>query len=101
MFHGQFERSLEETFLQNRKSGHSEFMVKGKRRFEVKAFKNVGRRGNSMHIVTTIYYAEVRDSNQDVRKAGQLEMNDLKDTERQWLSNYEGKNRVEPIDGDR
>lgn len=54
----------------------------------------------SMHIVTTIYYAEVTDSNQGARKNGQLEV-DLKDTERQWLGLYEGKNRVEPIDGDR
>lgn len=54
-----------------------------------------------MHIVTTIYYAEVTDSNQSARKNGQLEENDLKNTERQWLSIYEGKNRVEPFDGDR
>ena len=55
----------------------------------------------SMHIVTTIYYAEVTDSNQGARKNGQPEVSDLKDTERQWLGLYEGKNRVEPIDGDR
>ena len=55
----------------------------------------------SMRIVTTIYYAEVIDSNQGARKNGQPEVSDLKDTERQWLGLYEGKNRVEPIDGDR
>ena len=55
----------------------------------------------SMQIVTNIYYAEVTDSNQGARKNGQLDVNDLKDTERQWLGLYEGKNRVEPIDGDR
>jgi len=54
-----------------------------------------------MHIVTTIYFAEITDSHQIARKNGQLEVNDLKDTERQWLGLYEGKNRVEPIDGDR
>jgi len=54
-----------------------------------------------MRIVTTIYYAEVTNSNQGARKDGPLEVNDLKDTEPQWLSIYEGKNRVQPIDGDR
>jgi hypothetical protein len=54
-----------------------------------------------MRIVTTIYYAEVTDSSQGARQNGLLEVTDLKDPERQWLSTYEGKNRVEPIDGDR
>ena len=54
-----------------------------------------------MHIVTTIYYAEVADSNRGARKNGKVEGSDLKDAERQWLGLYEGKNRVEPIDGDR
>ena len=54
-----------------------------------------------MQIVTTIYYAEVTESNRGAPKNGQLEVNNLKDTERQWLGLYEGKNREEPIDGDR
>jgi hypothetical protein len=54
-----------------------------------------------MHILTNIYYAEVKDSNQGARKNGQLEVSDLEDSERQWLGLYEGKNRVEPIDEDR
>jgi hypothetical protein len=54
-----------------------------------------------MHIVTTIYYAEVTDANQGARQNGQPDVNDLKETERQWLGSYEGKNRVEPIEGDR
>lgn len=53
-----------------------------------------------MRIVTTIYYTEVTDSSQGARQTGPLEVNDLKDTERQWLSIYKGENRV-PIDGDR
>lgn len=53
-----------------------------------------------MHIVTTIYYVEVTDSNQGARKNGKPEVYDLKDTERQWWGLYEGKERVEPIDGD-
>jgi hypothetical protein len=59
------------------------------------------RMGGSMHILTTIYYAEVTNSNQGARKNGQPEVSDLKDTERHWLGLYEGKNRAEPIDGDR
>jgi hypothetical protein len=55
----------------------------------------------SMRIVTTIYYAEATDSNQGARDNGQLEVNVLEETERQWLSIYEGMYRVEPIDGDR
>ena len=54
-----------------------------------------------MRIVTTIYYAEVTDSSQGARQNGRQELNDLNDTERHWLSIYEGKNRVQPIDGDR
>ena len=55
----------------------------------------------SVHIVTAIYYAEVTDANQGARQNGQPDVNDLKETERQWLGSYEGKNRVEPIEGDR
>jgi hypothetical protein len=54
-----------------------------------------------MQIFTTIYYTEVTESNRGARKNSQLEVNNLKDTERQWLGLNEGKNRVEPIDGDR
>ena len=52
-----------------------------------------------MHIVTTVYYAEVRKSHQGARQTGKLEVTDLKDTERQWFGLYERKNLVEPIDG--
>jgi hypothetical protein len=52
-----------------------------------------------MHIITTIYFADVRDL--DDTKDAPLEASDLKDADRQWLSIYEGKNRVEPIDEDR
>ena len=65
------------------------------------AYALVTKMRGSMQIVTTIYYAEVSDSNQDARKNRQLEASDLKDTERQWWGLYEGRNRVEPIDGDR
>ena len=52
-----------------------------------------------MHIITTIYFADVRDLND--AKGSPLEVSDLKEADRQWLSIYEGKNRVEPIDEDR
>lgn len=52
-----------------------------------------------MHIVTSIYYTAVTDPHEGEHKNEQLETYDLKDTERQWLSMYKGKSRVEPIDG--
>jgi hypothetical protein len=57
-----------------------------------------------MHVITSIYFAEIRDSIQDPRKDGlqaTAELADLEDKDRHWISIYEGKNRVEPIDGDR
>lgn len=57
-----------------------------------------------MHIITSIYFAEIRDSIEDARKQGlrdATDLADLEDTDRQWVSLYEGKNRVEPIDGER
>jgi len=57
-----------------------------------------------MHIITSIYFAEIRDSIKDARKEGlrdATDLADLEDTDRQWVSLYEGKNRVEPIDGER
>ena len=52
----------------------------------------------SMHIITTIYFTEVKGLNERARVERQLEVSDLKDSDRQWVSIYEGKNRVEPID---
>ena len=57
-----------------------------------------------MHIITSIYFAKIRDSIEDARKEGlrdATDLADLVDTDRQWVSLYEGKNRVEPIDGER
>lgn len=57
-----------------------------------------------MHIITSIYFAETRDSIKDARKEGlrdATDLADLEDTDRQWVSLYEGKNRVEPFDGER
>ncbi|MGC1420985.1 MAG: hypothetical protein WA354_03750 [Terracidiphilus sp.] len=57
-----------------------------------------------MHIITSIYFAEIRDSIKDTREDGlraTAELADLTDKDRQWISIYEGKNRVEPIDGER
>ena len=57
-----------------------------------------------MHVITSIYFAEIRDSVRDQRKDGPrttADLADLPDKDRQWISVYEGKNRVEPIDGDR
>ena len=51
-----------------------------------------------MHIITTIYFAETKGLIERSRVDRQLEVRDLKDSERQWVSIYEGKNRVEPID---
>ncbi|WP_348262050.1 hypothetical protein P8935_19875 [Telmatobacter sp. DSM 110680] len=51
-----------------------------------------------MHIITTIYFAETRRLIDKARVDRQLEVSDLKDSDRQWVSIYEGKNRVEPID---
>lgn len=54
-----------------------------------------------MHIITTIYFADVTDLNGTDPKGAPPKVTDLKDTDRQWVSIYEGKNRVEPIDEDR
>ena len=47
-----------------------------------------------MHIITTIYFADIKDLNDT--KGSAPEVSDLKDADRQWLSIYEGKNCVEP-----
>ena len=57
-----------------------------------------------MHVITSIYFAEIRDSIKDSRKEGlrtTADLADLPEKDRQWISIYEGKNRVEPIDGER
>ncbi len=54
-----------------------------------------------MLIITTIYIAEAEDSskNESHEQVWQ-EAADLKDATRQWVSIYEGKNRVLPIDSE-
>jgi len=54
-----------------------------------------------MHIITTIYFADVTDLKGTAPNGAPLKVTDLKESERQWVSIYEGKNRVEPIDEDR
>lgn len=52
-----------------------------------------------MRIITTIYIAVVEDPTQgEERECGWQEATDLKEASRQWMSIYEGKNRVLPID---
>lgn len=54
-----------------------------------------------MLIITTIYIAEVKDSTQgETHETAWQEATDLKDAARQWVSIYEGKNRVLPIDSE-
>ena len=54
-----------------------------------------------MLIITTIYIADAEDTTQrEVREHGWQEAADLKDATRQWVSIYEGKNRVLPIDSE-
>jgi hypothetical protein len=58
----------------------------------------------AMHVITSIYFAEIRDSIREPRKDGlrsTADLADLPERDRQWISVYEGKNRVEPIDGER
>jgi hypothetical protein len=58
----------------------------------------------AMHVITSIYFAEIRDSIHEPRKDAlhaTADLADLEEKDRQWISVYEGKNRVEPIDGDR
>ena len=57
-----------------------------------------------MHIITSIYFAEIRGSIKNTHEDGlraTADLADLEDKDRQWISVYEGKNRVEPRDGDR
>ncbi len=57
-----------------------------------------------MHVITSIYFAEIRDSVRDQRKDAlrtTADLADLPEKDRQWISVYEGKNRAEPIDGER
>jgi hypothetical protein len=52
-----------------------------------------------MVIITTIYIAEAEDTTHgETHETAWQEASDLKDATRQWLSIYEGKNRVLPID---
>ena len=51
-----------------------------------------------MHIITTIYLAETKELSESTRNDGAPKVSDLRDLDRQWVSVYEGKNRVEPID---
>jgi hypothetical protein len=53
-----------------------------------------------MLIITTIYIAEAQDPTRgdEAHEPVWQEAADLKDASRQWLSIYEGKNRVLPID---
>jgi hypothetical protein len=50
-----------------------------------------------MHVITTIYIADTTKLSESAH-IRPLEVSDLKDSDRQWVSIYEGKNRVEPID---
>ena len=52
-----------------------------------------------MLIITTIYLAETEDPTQGgAQEPAWQEAADLKDVSRQWVSIYEGKNRVLPIE---
>jgi len=54
-----------------------------------------------MLIVTTIYIAELEDRVQDdAHEPAWRKAADLKDASRQWVSIYEGKNRVLPMDAE-
>lgn len=54
-----------------------------------------------MLIITTIYIAEAEDPTRgEAYEPRWQEAADLKDASRQWLSIYEGKNRVLPIDSE-
>jgi hypothetical protein len=55
-----------------------------------------------MLIITTVYIAEAKDLLEDAARDGAwIDEADQKESARQWLSVYEGKNRVLRIDGDR
>jgi hypothetical protein len=57
-----------------------------------------------MHVITSIYFAEIKDSIKNTYKDGlraTADLADLPEKDRQWISIHEGKNRVEPIEGDR
>ncbi len=52
-----------------------------------------------MLIITTVYIAEAEDRTQDeMHEPAWHEAAQLKEATRQWVSIYEGKNRVLPID---
>ncbi|MDR5726564.1 MAG: hypothetical protein RB191_03745 [Terriglobia bacterium] len=54
-----------------------------------------------MLIITTIYIAEAEDPTQTkIHEPAWHEAAELKEATRQWVSIYEGKNRVLPIDID-
>ncbi len=57
-----------------------------------------------MHVITSIYFAEIKESIKDTHKDGlraTADLADLPEKDRQWISIHEGKNRVEPSDGER
>ena len=55
-----------------------------------------------MLIITTIYIAEAKDLPEDEERDGAWGDEDhRKEAAREWVSIYEGKNRVLRIDGDR
>jgi hypothetical protein len=52
-----------------------------------------------MLIITTVYIAEAKvPAEHEVQEGRQIRVADLKESTREWLSIYEGKNRVFPID---
>ena len=52
-----------------------------------------------MLIITTVYIAEAKvPAEHEVPEGRQIRVADLKESTREWLSIYEGKNRVFPID---
>jgi hypothetical protein len=59
------------------------------------------RQRSPMLIITTIYIAEAEDPTQvEMCEPAWHEAAELKEAKRQWVSIYEGKNRVLPIDID-
>jgi len=54
-----------------------------------------------MLIITTIYIAKPQDLNQENAHDGAwAEAADMREAAREWVSIYEGKNRVLPIDSE-
>lgn len=52
-----------------------------------------------MLIITTVYIAEANDPEaHQVEEGRSVRVTDLKESAREWVSIYEGKNRILPID---